>query len=267
MAGTASNYPRGARGGRGGRGAGRGARRAAPARGGGAGTYCLSQAAPRAPSADQDNRGERPGNETSDNDDDEPIYQMSHESLFDGTLGRYRGSPVRLHVREGAQPVYHRARPVPYTLRPRVDAELDAMLCAALWNMVEQTQNGIRKTEKPNYEDTITQPYTASCENVNEDDYENNNSASDKDYNERSNDSDNHSIDLENSSDSFKTVEWNDDTEDNLSSWSLTPEDFTNVPYGVRNERGKLMLDQKLQNLDTPKLNKSTQHDKTTNSE
>ncbi|XP_049887039.1 uncharacterized protein LOC126381630 [Pectinophora gossypiella] len=200
------------------------------------------------------------------------------------------------------------------------------------------TENGIRKTEKPNYEDTITQPYTASCENVNEDDYENNNSASDKDYNERSNDSDNHSIDLENSSDSFKTVEWNDDTEDNLSSWSLTPEDFTNVPYGVRNERGKLMLgtipitigdktikidgnrytttpgliellykknpdlssvteddkkiykslllisnahrrdydpkkpingnkDQKLQNLDTPKLNKSTQHDKTTNSE
>lgn len=45
-----------------------------------------------------------------------------------GGLGRYTGGCATLRVREGAAPVFHRARPVPYALRERVDAELDAML-------------------------------------------------------------------------------------------------------------------------------------------
>ncbi|XP_047994397.1 uncharacterized protein K02A2.6-like [Leguminivora glycinivorella] len=59
-------------------------------------------------------------------------FLSTHESLFDGTLGRYTGGSVRLHVREGAGPVFCRARPVPFALRPRVDAELDAMLEAGV---------------------------------------------------------------------------------------------------------------------------------------
>lgn len=62
-----------------------------------------------------------------------------HESLFDGTLGRYKGKPVQLFVREGAEPVFCRARPVPYALRPRVDAELDAMLRAGVIEPVERS--------------------------------------------------------------------------------------------------------------------------------
>lgn len=51
-----------------------------------------------------------------------------YKELFSGELGRYNGGLATLRVREGASPVFHRARSLPYALRVRVDAELDAML-------------------------------------------------------------------------------------------------------------------------------------------
>ncbi|CAH0730270.1 unnamed protein product, partial [Brenthis ino] len=60
------------------------------------------------------------------------LLKNRHDSLFDGTLGRYTGPEVQLHLREGASPVFCRARPVPYALRARVEAELDAMLRAGV---------------------------------------------------------------------------------------------------------------------------------------
>ncbi|RVE51289.1 hypothetical protein evm_004093 [Chilo suppressalis] len=51
-----------------------------------------------------------------------------YKELFSGGLGRYTGGKATLRVREGAVPVFHRARPLPFALRDRVDAELDAML-------------------------------------------------------------------------------------------------------------------------------------------
>lgn len=62
-----------------------------------------------------------------------------HEKLFDGTLGKYTGEEVKLYVRPGAQPIYCRARPVPYALFPRVDAELDAMLRAGVIEPVDRS--------------------------------------------------------------------------------------------------------------------------------
>ncbi|XP_045781590.1 uncharacterized protein LOC123878463 [Maniola jurtina] len=53
---------------------------------------------------------------------------VSYKELFSGGLGRYSGGKATLRVREGATPVFHRARALPYALRDRVDAELDAML-------------------------------------------------------------------------------------------------------------------------------------------
>lgn len=50
------------------------------------------------------------------------------EELFTGGLGRYSAGKASLRLREGAVPVFHRARPVPYALRERIDAELDRML-------------------------------------------------------------------------------------------------------------------------------------------
>ncbi|KAJ8735337.1 hypothetical protein PYW07_006957 [Mythimna separata] len=51
-----------------------------------------------------------------------------YKELFDGGLGRYTGGKATLRVRDGAAPVFHRARPLPYALRDRVDAELERML-------------------------------------------------------------------------------------------------------------------------------------------
>lgn len=51
-----------------------------------------------------------------------------YKELFSGGLGRYRGGKATLRVRPGATPVFQRARPVPYALRERIDAELDGML-------------------------------------------------------------------------------------------------------------------------------------------
>ncbi|XP_013147927.1 PREDICTED: uncharacterized protein K02A2.6-like [Papilio polytes] len=51
-----------------------------------------------------------------------------HKEIFSGGLGRFTGGKATLRVREGATPVFHRARPLPYALRERVDAELDRML-------------------------------------------------------------------------------------------------------------------------------------------
>ncbi|KAL0879410.1 hypothetical protein ABMA27_003165 [Loxostege sticticalis] len=62
-----------------------------------------------------------------------------HKAVFDGTLGRYSGGTAELHVREGAVPVFHRARPLPFALRERVDAELDAMLRAGVIEPVDHS--------------------------------------------------------------------------------------------------------------------------------
>lgn len=51
-----------------------------------------------------------------------------YKELFSGGLGRFTGGKATLRVREGAAPVYCRARLLPYALRDRVDHELDEML-------------------------------------------------------------------------------------------------------------------------------------------
>ncbi|CAF4946724.1 unnamed protein product [Pieris macdunnoughi] len=53
-----------------------------------------------------------------------------YKQVFDGTLGRYTGGTVAL--REDAEPIFCRARPLPLSMRARVVAELDAMLQAGV---------------------------------------------------------------------------------------------------------------------------------------
>lgn len=62
-----------------------------------------------------------------------------HENLFDGTLGKYTGEQVKLHLRDNAEPIFCRARPVPYALLSRVDRELDAMLRAGVIEPVDRS--------------------------------------------------------------------------------------------------------------------------------
>lgn len=67
------------------------------------------------------------------------ILLRRYKQLFDGSLGRFTGGRATLRVREGAVPVYHRARPMAFATRERVDAELDAMLAAGVIEPVDSS--------------------------------------------------------------------------------------------------------------------------------
>lgn len=60
-----------------------------------------------------------------------------YANLFDEKLGRFTGACAELRVRAGAEPVFCRARPLPYALRTRVDDELDAMLAEGVIEPVD----------------------------------------------------------------------------------------------------------------------------------
>lgn len=62
-----------------------------------------------------------------------------YEELFSEGLGCFTGGRASLRLRPGAQPVYCRARPLPYALRDRVDAELDAMQRAGVIEPVDSS--------------------------------------------------------------------------------------------------------------------------------
>ena len=50
-----------------------------------------------------------------------------HATVFDGELGCIRGFNAKLNLMEDAEPVFRKARPVLYALKPRVEAELDKL--------------------------------------------------------------------------------------------------------------------------------------------
>lgn len=63
-----------------------------------------------------------------------------YKELFSGGLGRFNGGKATLRVREGATPVFCRARPLPYALRDRVEAELDEMLRCGVIEPVDTSE-------------------------------------------------------------------------------------------------------------------------------
>ncbi|CAK1598288.1 unnamed protein product [Parnassius mnemosyne] len=67
------------------------------------------------------------------------VIYAGYNKLFSGGLGRFAGGKATLRVREGATPVFCRARPLPYALKDRVDAELDAMLREGVIEPVESS--------------------------------------------------------------------------------------------------------------------------------
>lgn len=56
------------------------------------------------------------------------VLLSRYKELYSGRLRWYTGGKATLQVREGASLVFCMARPLPYALNSRVDAELDAML-------------------------------------------------------------------------------------------------------------------------------------------
>ncbi|XP_063391013.1 uncharacterized protein LOC134676552 [Cydia fagiglandana] len=68
------------------------------------------------------------------------VDNIMYKELFSGGLGRFTGGKATLRVKEGAAPVYCRARPLPYALRDRVDHELDEMLRSGVIEPVDTSE-------------------------------------------------------------------------------------------------------------------------------
>ena len=62
-------------------------------------------------------------------DNDEHIARLKkrYAELFKPELGTVKGVTAKLHLKDNVKPVFQKARPVPYTLRPAVEKELKKM--------------------------------------------------------------------------------------------------------------------------------------------
>ena len=55
-------------------------------------------------------------------------FSSRYSNVFAEGLGRFTGDPVSIHVREGARPLYMRARPLAYALREPVERTLEQLV-------------------------------------------------------------------------------------------------------------------------------------------
>ncbi|XP_063636134.1 uncharacterized protein LOC134806743 [Cydia splendana] len=59
---------------------------------------------------------------------DENVFSSRFKEVFEDGLGRFTGGKVGFALREGARPVFLRARPLPYALREPVERALDQLV-------------------------------------------------------------------------------------------------------------------------------------------
>ena len=64
-----------------------------------------------------------------DQDNDVRVERLKEQyrEIFKPELGSVKGVKAKLHLKENAKPVFQRARPVPYALRPAVEEEMKCM--------------------------------------------------------------------------------------------------------------------------------------------
>ena len=62
--------------------------------------------------------------------------------LSDG-VGTFAGPKVRIHVSADAQPLFHKARPVPYMMRSMIECELDCLQSEGIISPAEYSESDI----------------------------------------------------------------------------------------------------------------------------
>ena len=65
---------------------------------------------------------------------------QQYESVFSEGVGTLKGHKADLKVEEGCQPSFHKPRQVPYTLRPKVEAELTRLEKDGILSKVEYSE-------------------------------------------------------------------------------------------------------------------------------
>ena len=78
---------------------------------------------------------------------DPQIHHVKEETLegengevFKDELGRFKGPPVKIYVDKEAAPRFFKARPIPYVMRGRIEAELKCLLAQDLSRKVKEKQ-------------------------------------------------------------------------------------------------------------------------------
>ena len=62
-----------------------------------------------------------------------------HKNVFDKGLGTIQGFKADIKLQDGAEPVFYKARPVPYALRQNVEEELDRLESLGVVKKVERS--------------------------------------------------------------------------------------------------------------------------------
>jgi hypothetical protein len=64
----------------------------------------------------------------------------SHQELFNEKIGMLKNVKAKLYVETNAKPRFYKPRPLPYILRPKVEAELDKLLNQGIIEAVEHAE-------------------------------------------------------------------------------------------------------------------------------
>ncbi|XP_048255362.1 uncharacterized protein K02A2.6-like [Haliotis rufescens] len=60
-----------------------------------------------------------------------------HPEVFKDGLGTFKGTKAKIYVDKNAQPIFHKARPVPYALKQKIEQELDCLQSNGTIEVVE----------------------------------------------------------------------------------------------------------------------------------
>ena len=74
------------------------------------------------------------------NNIDEQTLFRKYDSVFTDKLGRYKLKKMSISLKPGTKPVFKKAIPVPYAIKPKVDAELDSLIKAGVLIPVESSE-------------------------------------------------------------------------------------------------------------------------------
>lgn len=68
------------------------------------------------------------------------ILLEEFEAPFSQELGSFTHGRFKLHVKEGAKPVFCKSRPVPYIMRTKVEAEIDRLVDEGILTPAESSE-------------------------------------------------------------------------------------------------------------------------------
>lgn len=80
---------------------------------------------------------------------------QKYKTLFDDSIiGEIKGEPVALHLKEGSKPIFCKARPVPFSLKSKVEHKIDRLVQSGILVKVDYSEYAtpVVPVQKPNGE-------------------------------------------------------------------------------------------------------------------